>query len=111
MNDDIKVEIDASLYKKYGYIVHDMWFSENWSPVKVTNNMEAAYYLIMQKVVCEDIIKMCHETGNKKIYNYAVNAMKDIEHNQDIFLHNLSLKNRCAYLLLLINISREFSSI
>ena len=104
MTDLIKYNVDDTLYMKYWNNATDMWLADKWTPLENPDCTEAAYDIIIQKLVCEQLMEASREAGDEMTYTKTL-LMRDILEDVEAgFIHMLSQRNRAAYLMLTVNL-------
>lgn len=110
MKKQIDFNVDENLYMKYWNNATDMWLADKWTPMEHPDYTEAAYDIIIQKLVCEQLMEASREAGDEMTYTKTILMRVILEHIEQGFIHVLSQRNRSAYLLLVVNLNNRCSS-
>ena len=110
MKDLIKYDVDDNLYMKYWNNATDMWLADKWTPMEHPDYTEAAYDIIIQKLVCEQLMEASREAGDELTYMKTILVRDILENIEQGFIRVLSQRNRSAYLLLMVNLNNCCSS-
>lgn len=105
----IKYNVDDNLYMKYLNNATNMWLADKWIPMKHLDYTEAAYDIIIQKLVCEQLVETSREAGDKMMYTKSLLMRDAIDHVEDRFINKLSQRDRSAYLMLTVNLNNHHS--
>ena len=105
----IKYNVDDNLYMKYWNNATDMWLADNWTPLEHPDYTEAAYDIIIQKLVCEQLMEASRDAGDEMTYTKTILMRDTIEHVEGEFINMLSQQNRAAYLMLTVNLYNHCS--
>ena len=104
MKDLIKYNVDDNLYMKYWDNATDMWFADEWTPLDHADYTEAAYDIIIQKMVCEQLMEASRKAGDDVTYQKTLMARDVLERVEAKFIKVLSMRNRQAFLLLTVKL-------
>ena len=94
---------------KYWDNATSMWLGDEWTPLDHPNCTEAAYDIIIQKLICEQLMEASRKAGDEMTYTKTILMRGILEDVEAGFIHMLSQQNRSAYLLLTANLNNHRS--
>ena len=109
MKDLIRYNVDDNLYMKYWENATDMWLADEWAPLDNPDCTEAAYDIIIQKMICEQLMEESRRAGDETTYTKTIIMREVLEQVEMVFINMLSQRNRAAYLMLTINLNKHHS--
>lgn len=109
MKDLIKYNVDDNLYMRYWDNATDMWLGDGWTPLDHQNCTEAAYDIIIQKLICEQLMEASRKAGDEMTYTKTILMRGILEDVEARFVNMLSQRDRAAFLLLTVNLSSHHS--
>lgn len=109
MKDLIKYDVDDNLYMKYWNNATDMWLGDGWTPLDHPDCTEAAYDIIIQNLICEQLMEASRKAGDETTYMKTVLMREILDDVEAGFIQMLSQQNRAAYLLLTVNLNKHRS--